>query len=545
MMQTSTRSLVDTPAWAALYRNQAAAELVPDYPDMLSAFRVAVERNGADAALHYFDETISYQALDNDSDALAFWLQEQGVQATDRVLILCQNMPAFPMMMLAAWKIGAVPVPINPMYRGKELARLLADSVPAAILCETVAEPELSQAMAENGMQALPVVICVSNVDGMQSEPDRPNSLYAILSTSRDKTPRPYTASSDDLGLILYTSGTTGFPKGAMITQASLAFNGQAAKEWFDLRPESRMFAMAPFFHITGFVSHLCATIVGGCSNIINYRFSPELAVEMIRKWQPTHTVGAITAINALSMVPGVSASDMASFKEVYSGGAPIPPVLNDALVENLGFRIHPVYGMTELAGPAVFTPFGLDAPVMDGHMSIGIPIPSTELIIVDPEGRVQPTGEAGEVLIRGPQVMRGYWRNPEETTAALKDGWMCTGDVGFIDKTGWVYLVDRKKDVIIASGFKVWPREVEDVLYTHPAVREAAVVGIADDYRGETVKACISLKDSAAATPQEIIEYCRENLTGYKIPRHVEIVPDLPKTVSGKIQRSELRETS
>ncbi len=545
MMQSSSKSTAVAPAWTALYRNQTDAELIPEYSDMLSAFRAAVARNGAGAALHYFDETITYQALDNDSDALAFWLQEQGVQAADRVLILCQNMPAFPMMMLAAWKVGAVPVPINPMYRGKELARLLADSEPAALLCETVAEPELSQAMAETDMQALPVVICASNIDGNQTEPDTPNSLNAVLAACSGKTAQSYTANPGDLGLILYTSGTTGFPKGAMITQASLAFNGQAAKEWFDLRPDSRMFAMAPFFHITGFVSHLCATIVGGCSNIINYRFSPELAVGMIRKWQPTHTVGAITAINALSRVPGVNASDMASFREVYSGGAPIPPALNDALEENLGFRIHPVYGMTELAGPAVFTPFGFDAPVKGGHMSIGIPIPSTELIIVDTEGQVMPTGEAGEVLIRGPQVMQGYWRNQEETEAALKDGWMCTGDVGFVDKIGWVYLVDRKKDVIIASGFKVWPREVEDVLYAHPAVREAAVVGIPDEYRGETVKACISLKESAKATPKEIIEYCRENLTGYKVPRHVAILPDLPKTVSGKIQRSELREKS
>jgi len=305
------------------------------------------------------------------------------------------------------------------------------------------------------------------------------------------------------------------------------------------------MFAIAPFFHITGFVSHLCAAIVAGCSNIINYRFAPQLAVDMIKKWQATHTVGAITVFNAIMSLPDVKASDLESLEEVYSGGAPVPPALRAELKANLGLDILPVYGMTETSGPAIFSPFGQPVPEIDGQLAIGIPIPSTDISIADNDGKPLARGEVGEIYIKGPQVMQAYWRNPDETANTLVEGWLHSGDVGFMDEQGWVYLVDRKKDVIIASGFKVWPREVEDVLYEHSCIREAAVVGIADDYRGENVKACVSFKEGSSATSEDIIQHCRTNLTGYKVPRVVEILDELPKTITGKIQRAALKEKS
>jgi long-chain acyl-CoA synthetase len=196
------------------------------------------------------------------------------------------------------------------------------------------------------------------------------------------------------------------------------------------------------------------------------------------------------------------------------------------------------------LTSPAVLTPYGAEAPVRDGVLPLGVPVPSTEIRIVDEAGSEQPVGVAGELLFRGPQMMAGYWRKPEENAIVLAGGWMHTGDIGFRDERGWIYLVDRKKDVIIASGFKVWPREVEDVLYAHPAVREAAVVGAPDAYRGETVKACVSLVAGAEVTEQELSAYCRERLAAYKVPRLISIMDDLPKTITGKIRRVALRES-
>ncbi len=533
------------PVWADLYPFGVKPRLTQNFTDMLSAFKAVLDSNPDGAALYFFDEVVSYRQLDNQSNALASWLQDKGVGKNDRVSIITQNLPAFPAMMLAAWKVGAIPVPGNPLYLHKELARILQDAAPSAILCEVSCEAELTLALPLAELEAIPCIVCASDTDGTHSEPTQPNGLSNVLNEYAGTQPKTHSCSPDDLGLILYTSGTTGMPKGAMISQNSLAFTGQFVKEWFDLNPESRMFAIAPFFHITGFVSHLCAAIVAGCGNVINYRFAPQIAFDMIKKWSPTHTVGAITAFNALCAVDGVNPESMKSMKHVYSGGAPNPPALRSELEEILGTPIYPVYGMTETSGPAIFSPFGKEVPILDGQLAIGIPIPSTDIKIVDDHGLEVANTKVGEVLVRGPQVMQAYWGKPEESQAALKDGWLRTGDVGLMDQQGWVYLVDRKKDVIIASGFKIWPREVEDVLYEHPHVREAAVIGIADDYRGENVKACISLRQGESVTEEEIIEHCRSHLTGYKVPRIVEIMNELPKTVTGKIQRVALREAA
>ncbi len=531
--------------WTSLYREGVEPELCVEHDDMLSAFKAVVSKSASSKALYFFSQSISYQKLDEDSDALAAWLQASKVQPGDRVAIITQNIPAFPTMMIAAWKVGAVPVPANPQYTHKELARILKDAEPSALLCESNCEEQVKLALPLAELDGLPMVLALSDNDGKQTALQGPNSLEEICLSFKEKTFSEHTFKPDDLGLILYTSGTTGTPKGAMISHKSLSFTGQFVREWFKLKPDSRMFAIAPFFHITGFVSHLCAAIVAGCSNIINYRFAPQLAVDMIKKWQATHTVGAITVFNAIMSLPDVKASDLESLEEVYSGGAPVPPALRAELKANLGLDILPVYGMTETSGPAIFSPFGQPVPEIDGQLAIGIPIPSTDISIADNDGKPLARGEVGEIYIKGPQVMQAYWRNPDETANTLVEGWLHSGDVGFMDEQGWVYLVDRKKDVIIASGFKVWPREVEDVLYEHSCIREAAVVGIADDYRGENVKACVSFKEGSSATSEDIIQHCRTNLTGYKVPRVVEILDELPKTITGKIQRAALKEKS
>jgi long-chain acyl-CoA synthetase len=537
--------------WTKLYPGGVGPDLIADHPTMIHAFDAAVAARADASAMIYFDQPLSYAKLDGDSDALACWLGDHGISKGDRVCIVTQNVPAFAQMSIAAWKAGAVIVPGNPMYRAPEFARIFSDSEPRIVLCQYGEADAIKAGLSSAGRADTPVVV-VSPYENQTRNDERvlPASsdthsatrVEDILLEYAGRRPERAALEPDDLALILYTSGTTGLPKGAMLTHGGLTFNSKFLRDWCGLDDRDLILAVAPFFHVTGFVCHMCAAIVAQCSMVLHYRFEPNVVLEMIRTHRPTLTVAAITAFNAMMSAPDASAEDMQSLTKVYSGGAPIPPALRDSIQKRFGFTILPCYGMTELTSPAVFAPPGIETPQRDDVLSIGIPIPSTEVKIVGDDDVVQVLGAAGEILIRGPQVMAGYWRKPEDTAAAITDGWMRTGDVGFMDEQGWIYLVDRKKDMIIASGFKVWPREVEDVLYSHRAVREAAVIGVPDAYRGESVKACVSLKVGQSTSEEDLIAFCRERLTGYKVPRLVEIMDDLPKTVSGKIQRAALR---
>lgn len=527
-----------------------------EYRDMRALFDSAVSRGRDRTAIIYFDQALSYGDIDTASTAMAHWLVGVGITGGDRVAILLQNMPQLIIMTVAAWKIGAIPVPGNPMYRGQELARIFADCEPAALIC---LDDHVSHTLAGLELAGLtPKAMLVTSAGAFQGRND-PRvlppatgtaqdfpTLEDILAQSDDALPlAPVAISPDDLGLILYTSGTTGVPKGAMIRHSSLAFNAQRLRDACALGPQSRILGIAPFFHITGFSCQIGGMLSAGASIILNYRVEPSLLVDMIREHRPTFVIGAITAFNALMNVPGVTAADMASFERVYSGGAPVSPALRDQIRDKLGFAIYSAYGMTETTAQTHLAPFGVDVPVdpVSGALSIGKLVPDTQARIVDDDGRTLPVGQVGELLVRGPQVTVGYWRKPQDTAAALTDGWLRTGDVAFVDEEGWYYLVDRKKDVIIASGFKVWPREVEDVLYGCEGIREAAVVGVADSYRGETVRAFVSAKPGHVIDPARVIAHCRAHLAAYKVPRTVCVLDDLPKTATGKIQRIALRQ--
>lgn len=540
------------PPWTKLYGANVPACLEPVCDDMATMFSNAVRTHPDGVALIYFDQSTSYAELDALSDSFACYLLANGVGRGDRVQIVAQNIPAFPIACLAAWKIGAVPVPTNPMYRSAELVQIFKDSEPSAILCQDVDATQTAKAMQACKFE-VPLIV-VSPFDG-QSRNDarvlpRGDScengvpFSEVLARYFGARTSPVPLSRDDLGLILYTSGTTGTPKGAMLTHGNLTFNADFLRTWADLGQGDVILAIAPFFHITGLECHICTAFSAACAMVLTYRFEPRVVLDAIRCSRPTFTIGAITAFNALATLPEADAQSMSSLTKVFSGGAPIPPALRLNVQDRLGCIIHPCYGMTETTAPAVFSPLGVEVPQFQQVLSIGIPICSTEIRFIDDYGNDLPIGIPGELLLRGPEVMLGYWRKPTETAETLKDGWIHTGDVGFRDEQGWIYLVDRKKDVIIASGYKVWPREVEDVLYEHPAVREAAVIGVTDAYRGEDVKACISLATGAEVEAEEIVTWCRERLAAYKVPRVIQILDDLPKTISGKIQRVTLRNT-
>jgi long-chain acyl-CoA synthetase len=297
-------------------------------------------------------------------------------------------------------------------------------------------------------------------------------------------------------------------------------------------------------FHITGFQVELCSAWLARGMLLLNYRFDPQLVLDSMLVNRPTFTICTITAYIAMMSCAEASANHFSSFHTLYCGGAPIPPPVLERFEQRFGRRISSAYGMTESCAPTHVCPEEMRVPVDSalGCTSIGIPVSNVEILIRRADGCPANSGEAGELLIRGPMLMDGYFNNPQISAETLRDGWLHTGDIACMDAQGWFFLVDRKKDVIICSGFKVWPREVEDVIYGHSSVREAAVVGVPDSYRGETIKAYISLRPGMDLVIDELLQLCRAKLAGYKVPRLVEVLPDLPKTASGKIMRVELR---
>jgi long-chain acyl-CoA synthetase len=334
-----------------------------------------------------------------------------------------------------------------------------------------------------------------------------------------------------------------------MNTHGNIAFNARVYQAMQRLDETDVILGVAPLFHVTGEVAHLAAAALAGIPVVLYYRFDPAETLRLIERWKVTTTVAAITVYIALMSHPDMTKTDLASFSKAYSGGAPVSAAVADQFEDMAGQYLYNVYGMTETNSPSHIVPLGKRAPVdpESGALSVGVPVPNCIMKIVDlkEDTRELPPGRIGEIVDSGPIIVPGYWQQPEETKKAIRNGWLYTGDVGKMDDDGWFYVVDRKKDLIIASGYKVWPRDVEDVIYQHPAVRETAVVGVPDAYRGETVKAYVALKTGEAHSigPEDIIDFCKERLAAYKYPREVEIVSEIPKTLTGKILRRTLRE--
>ena len=538
-----------------MYRAGLDPDPALENASVLHAFRKAASAHPDLVILRYFDGALTLRDLDGLSDALAAALVHEGIGPADRVGLYLQNVPQFVLALLAAWKAGVIAVPINPMCRERELAHQLDDSGAKTLICLRA----LYDSVAKNVIGNSPVrsVVTTSGRDFQSrndpriftgAEPDRPvgtDDLADLLERFRGSRPSAHDPAAADVALLTYTSGTTGKPKAAMNTHQNLASNAEATRNWMELTPGDRILGIAPLFHVTGLVCHVAASLLTPVPLLLTFRFEPEVMLDAIREHRPTFTIGAITAFIALMNAPGFGGDDFASFAKIFSGGAPVSPATAEQFAQATGRRVHNAYGLTESTAPTHFCPFGVATPVdpASGALSIGVPTPGTRVDILDAEGNALGPGETGELAISGRQVVPGYWGQPEATAVAFPDGRLRTGDVGFMDTGGWFYLVDRKKDMIVASGYKVWPREVEDVLYEHPAVREAAVVGVPDAYRGETVKAFVSLKPGARAEPEDLVGYARERLAAYKYPRVIEILADLPKTTSGKILRRELRE--
>ncbi|MFI6684615.1 class I adenylate-forming enzyme family protein [Streptomyces sp. NPDC050485] len=545
-------SIYAAKPWLAQLSEAQRAPISPP-ETVLHSFRAAVDRAPEHTALAYFDGRLSYRETDALSDSVAGHLAARGLVRGDRVALMLQNTPHFVIALLGAWKAGATVVPLNPMYKSAEVAHVLKDSEAAALICSDRAWEGYLRDTAAGSPVRIALTACELDLQtrndervlGLERLP-RPADTDDLVAVARQGliAPSERELSAHDTALISYTSGTSGTPKGAMNTHRGITYNAERQRTGHPIPEGSGYFALAPLFHITGMVCELAACVANAGTLILAYRFHPGVVLDAFAEHRPAYTVGPSTAFMALAATPGVTREHFASFQVISSGGAPLPPALVEKFREGFGPYIRNGYGLTECTAPCASVPPEKEAPVdpVSGTLSVGVPGPETVVRIVGPAGEEVPFGEQGEIVVRGPQVVPGYWRRPEATAEAFPDGELRTGDIGFMDRDGWLYVVDRMKDMINASGFKVWPREVEDVLYTHPAVREAAVVGIPDAYRGESVKAYVSLRPGAETGPAELAEYCKERLAAYKYPREVEILPELPKTTSGKILRRELR---
>ncbi|MSQ67762.1 MAG: long-chain fatty acid--CoA ligase [Gammaproteobacteria bacterium] len=540
--------------WLARYTPGVPADVQPNFRHALEMFRAARAKDPARTQIFYFEQAVSVAEIDRLSDAMAVVLAARGIQQGDRVAVYLQNVPQFVVTMLATWKIGAVLVSLNPMLRHKEVSVILNDSGAKALVTLESLYLEVAQAVIPESQVRF--VLTTSELEFLGDQ--RPallkdsrrltcpgaEDLMTLIAAHDGEIPAPVNLSGEDTALITYTSGTTGPPKGALNLHRNVVYNSFVYRAWMNLTPADVILGVAPLFHITGLIACVTTSMLLPCPLVLYFRFDPATTAELVETCGATFIVASITVFIALMNSEEARRRNFSTLKKVYSGGAPVSPAQVEAYQQQFGAYIHNIYGMTETTSPTHAVPFGAQAPVdpNTGALSVGVPVCGALVHVCDDEGNAMPVGEIGELVSGGPMVAPGYWGKPEETAKAFEARGIHTGDVGFMDAQGWFYIVDRKKDLIIASGYKVWPREVEDVLYTHPAVRECAVVGVADDYRGETVKAFVSLKAGATATGEDIIAFCKDLMAAYKRPHMVEIVDELPKTASGKIMRRELR---
>jgi long-chain acyl-CoA synthetase len=541
--------------WHELYRDVPSA-IAPPSTTGLAMFRATLDAQRGRPLVHYFEQSITIDAIDAMSDALAVALQRRGVRPGERVAMYLQNVPQVLLTVLAAWKCGAVVVPCNPMLRERELRKILVDSGSRVLVCQN--DLYLDVAAAALPGSAVRHTITTSPLDFLDADAPLPamlagatrarppltSDLLTLVGVHAGEAPALVPISGEDIAFMVYTSGTTGEPKAAMNTHANVVFATSVYERWIDITAADTILGLAPLFHVTGLIGHVALALLTGSPLVLFYRFDAGEACRLIERHRATFTVSAVTAFIALLNSEAMAGRNLSSLTKVYTGGAPTPPGVLAEWHARTGTRIQPMYGLTEATSPTHMTPHGAVPPVdpKTGAISIGVPVFNTEVRVVTDSGADAAPGEIGEFLIAGPQIVPGYWQKPAETARTLARGELRTGDIGFMDEQGWFYLVDRKKDMIVASGFKVWPREVEEVLYLHPSVREAAVVGLPDPYRGETIKAVISLKPGHETTAEAIKAFARERMAAYKYPRFVEIVDELPKTTSGKIMRRALR---
>ena len=551
-------------AWLKNYEKKVPHSLKP-YPErtLLDVVSDTVRQRPNHTALIFKGRRLSYLELQKLSDAFANALVAQGVKRGDRVALLLPNSPQSIIAQLGVWKAGGIAAPINPLYTEHELERLLDEcgAETAVVLTHFYNKIKslqhgtaIKRVIATNIKEYLPPFLrLLFTLFKERKEGHRvqlqSNDLWLgdLLRQYAHLTEPDVKIDPDDPALLLFSGGTTGEPKGAISTHHGLLMSGMQLRVWFSTviaEWDDVIMLTIPLFHVYGNAGIFTPGLVGRnpLSIVPNPRDLDDL-VTTVRKIRPALLPGVPTLFVALLNHPNVRAGkiDFKSIKLCVSGGAPLLAEMKSRFETLTGGRMVEGYGLTESMMAAVITP--LRGTYKPG--SVGIPLPDVEVRIGDMdtgEGSLLP-GKIGEILIRAPQLMLGYWQHPSETKETIRDGWLYTGDIGYLDEDGYLFIVDRKKDVIKPSGFQVWPREVEEAIASHPAVSEVGVGGVPDEYQGEAVKAWIVLRPDQRATAEEIRAFCRKKLTGYKVPKQIEFVESLPKTIIGKVLRRALVE--
>jgi long-chain acyl-CoA synthetase len=482
----------------------------------------AARRDPDHPAVKLDDNVLSYGALDGATAHIVGLLREHGVERGDRVGIMLPNVPYFPVCYYGVLRAGSVVVPMNVLLKKREVAFYLEDSGARLLIAWDDFAEDAQGGADQAGAECLLV---------------KPGEFEQQVGAAEPFTELADTA-DDDTAVILYTSGTTGQPKGAELTHANLLRTAEVSRNLYGFDEDAVTLGALPLFHSFGQTCGLNATLGGGGTLTLIPRFEPGKALEIIERDRVNIFQGVPTMYGAMLHHPEREQSDVSSLKICVSGGSAMPVELLRGFEEAFGCKVLEGYGLSESSPVASFN--HADRERKPG--SIGTPVEGVEMKVVDDDGNEVAQGEVGEIVIRGHNVMKGYWERDDATRETIKDGWLHTGDMGKTDEDGYFYVVDRKKELIIRGGYNVYPREIEEVLYEHPAVREAAVLGVPHDEYGEEVAAAVALKDGETADPEELRDFVKAQVAAYKYPRQIWVVDDLPKGPTGKILKREIK---
>ncbi|MFJ7363303.1 long-chain-fatty-acid--CoA ligase [Peribacillus frigoritolerans] len=548
--------------WQAIYPEQIPAVLSYEDKPLYSFLKESAEEFPDKVSIHFQGKELTFREVHESALKFAAYLKSIGLQKGERVAVMLPNCPQGVISFFGILMAGGVVVQTNPTYTERELEYQMKDSGAKMILAMDILFPRVSAVASRTDIEHIIVTAIKEYL------PFPKNLIYPFIQKKqygivinvehegnhhlfseimkRKITEEVDTVSIDvnnDLALLQYTGGTTGFPKGVMLTHKNLLANTKMCNAWLykNKRGEERILAILPFFHVYGMTTVLVLSVMEGNTMIIMPKFDVEATLKTIQKQKPTMFPGAPTMYIGLLNHPDIAKYNLSSINACISGSASLPLEVQEQFEKITGGKLVEGYGLSETS-PVTHANFIWDQPRVKG--SVGLPWPDTDSAILSLETDEElPPNEIGEIAIKGPQVMKGYWNRPDETEKTFKNGWLLTGDLGYMDEQGFFYVVERKKDTIIAGGFNIYPREVEEVLYEHEAIQEVVVAGIPDPYRGETVKAYVVLKKNARVTEEELNEFARKNLASYKVPRSYEFRDELPKTTIGKILRRVLIE--
>jgi len=543
--------------WHKSYIAGVPAEFEVEKVTMAEALRRTAKKYPDRIAVIYMGKRFTYRELENLVNRFTHALVGLGVREKDKVAMLLPNIPQLVIADHAAYRAGAVTSMNNPLYTERELAHQLNDSDATVLATLDLLLPRALKLKEATKIQT--IITChISDYlpfpikqlfpyikKGMYRKVEPQAGVYEFMDLMKESPDSPVEikAEWDSLAALIYTGGTTGVSKGAMLSHANVSSVVQLFSNWFpDLKGTyENLLGIYPIFHSAGYsVSQNLPIWNGWCCTLVP-KPEPGVITDMLGKFKPTFLPGVPTIYTALLRNEKFRKMDLSFVKGYFGGAAPLPEETLNQLKKLHGAIIHDVYGATENTAFATCTPW--HGRVKIG--TVGIPLPNTDVKIVDAEtGKKElPLGEAGEICIKGPQVMKGYYKKPDETEQTIRDGWFYTGDIGFFDPDGYLTISDRKKDMIVASGFNIFPKEIDEILYGHPKILEACCIGVPDEYRGETLKAYIVVKPGEKLTKEEVISFCKDKLTAYKVPKDLEFIDELPKSAIGKILRREVRE--